>query len=423
MRFYIESNSEYHKSNRENFSKLLLPNSVAIFHSASIYSRSADATVEFQQDPDLYYLTGIDQEETVLVIYPQAKNPKFREILFIKETSDHIRVWEGYKYTQEEAKALSGIDTVMWTSELSRVLSQIMLDTHDVYINLNEHGRKSFDESYKNLTEFQKLKTEYPLHHYHRSAPILWKLRSMKSDFEIEMMRKAAQITRDAFIHILKNFRKFSFEHEIEAELTYIFHRQRATHAYHPIIASGLNSCVLHYNDNFRALHQEDIILFDFGAMYSLFCADLSRTIPVSGRFTPRQRQVYQATLNVFKACRDLIVSGNTLNHINLESNKIMAHELKSIGLIEDINDFNRVKKYFPHGVSHFLGLNVHDVGKSNEELPINSVLTCEPGIYIPEEQIGVRIENDIVAKSQGFEDLLLDCPIEIEEIEDLMNV
>lgn len=428
MKRHLELSKELFIQNRKEFTQKMASNSVAIFHSGDIYHRSADATHNFFQNPDLFYLTGIDQEETILVLYPDAPNEAWKEVLFLRQTNDTIKVWEGHKYTKEEALLLSGIKIIQWTSSYESTINVILNHAESVYIDLNEHDRAHFDGDYMNLREYKKLKSQHPLHNYIRSASMISEMRKSKKSEEIAVMQKAANITKDTFIDLLKNFKNFKHEHEIEAFITYQFNKNKATHAYNPIIASGANSCILHYNDNNQELKSGDILLMDFGCSFSNYASDLSRTIPVNGRFTDRQKLIYNATLDVFKSTKSILSTNLSLLEINNESKRMMESKLIEIGLLDATEvkhqDPNNplYRKYFPHGVSHFLGLDVHDVGNHYVKLAENSVLTNEPGIYIMDEGLGVRIENDIVVSSQGNIDLLEHCPIEIEEIEDLMN-
>ncbi len=414
--------------NRANFVKGMKPNSLAIFYSGDIFQKSADATHNFFQNPDTFYLSGIDQEETILILYPDAPNPLWKENLFIKETSEYIKVWEGFKFTIDEAREISGINQVSWNKGAKQLLATMMHYAENVYINLNEHDRAHFDGDYMDIRAFKNLKQEYPAHNYERSAPILSALRISKSPDEIKVMQHAADITRNTFVKLLQEIRNFKSEHEIEAFITYQFNLNKASHAYNPIIASGENSCVLHYNDNNRPLVKGEILLMDFGCSYSNYASDLSRTIPLGGKFSVRQKQIYNATLDVFKTCKKLVSNNMSLFEWNNDGKKIMEEKLIEIGML-NANDVKNqdpnnplYRKYFPHGLGHFLGLDVHDVGNHYHKIAENAVITNEPGIYIWDEKLGVRIENDLIVSSKGVVDLLESCPIEAEEIEDLMN-
>lgn len=428
MKRPLNFNSEFFAQRRAELVSKLKPNSIAIFHSGDIFHKSADANFSFFQNPDTYYLSGIDQEETILVLYPDAPNASWKETLFIKETSEYIKIWEGFKYTIEEAKSISGIAHVAWNKSADQVIKTMMHYAEHVYINLNEHDRASFDGDYMDLRRFRALKRDFPAHKYERSAPILAAMRMSKTSEELDTMQLAADITTSTFRKLLGEMKHFRSEHEVEAFITYEFHKNKAVQAYNPIIASGQNSCVLHYNDNNRPLVNGDILLMDFGCAYSNYASDLSRTIPIGGRFTDRQRQIYQATLDVFKQAKELANTSLTLLEWNNEGKKLMEKKLIEIGLLDAEAVSNQdpnnplYKKYFPHGLGHYLGLDVHDVGNHYVKMPENAVITNEPGIYIWDENLGVRIENDLVVTTTGVWDLMENCPIEIEEIEDLMN-
>ena len=404
------------------------PNSIAIFHSGDVFHKSADANFSFFQNPDTFYLTGIDQEESVLILYPDAPNPLWKEALFIRETSEHIKVWEGFKYTLNEAKTISGITSIQWNKSVESTFRTMMHYADHVYINLNEHDRASYDGDYMDLRKLRAIQRDFPAHKYERSAPIMAKMRMTKTEEEIQTMQLAADITSQTFVKLLKEMKHFTSEHEVEAYILYEFHKNQAIQAYNSIIASGQNSCILHYNDNNRLLIKGDILLMDFGCSYSNYASDLSRTIPVGGQFSPRQKQIYTASLDVFKAAKAMANTSLSLMEWNTEGKKLMEEKLIEIGLLDKTEVKNQdpnnplYRKYFPHGLGHYLGLDVHDIGNQYLKMPENSVITNEPGIYIWSENLGIRIENDLVVKSNGVFDLMENCPIEIEEIEDLMN-
>ena len=420
--------SEFFKGRRDAFIKNMKPNSIAIFHSGDVFHKSADANFSFFQNPDTFYLTGIDQEESVLILYPDAPNPLWKEALFIRETSEHIKVWEGFKYTLNEAKTISGITSIQWNKSVESTFRTMMHYADHVYINLNEHDRASYDGDYMDLRKLRAIQRDFPAHKYERSAPIMAKMRMTKTEEEIQTMQLAADITTQTFVKLLKEMKHFTSEHEVEAYILYEFHKNKAIQAYNSIIASGQNSCILHYNDNNRPLIKGDILLMDFGCSYSNYASDLSRTIPVGGRFSPRQKQIYTATLDVFKAAKAIANTSLSLMEWNTEGKKLMEEKLIEIGLLDKTEVKNQdpnnplYRKYFPHGLGHYLGLDVHDIGNQYLKMPENSVITNEPGIYIWSENLGIRIENDLVVKSNGVFDLMENCPIEIEEIEDLMN-
>jgi len=426
---YLPVNQQLFLYNRKNFVSRLKPSSIAIFNANDEFPRSGDQTFVFKQNADFFYLTGIDQEQSILILFPDCPNTLYKEVLFLRQTSEHIAVWEGHKYTKEEAKQASGIENVFWLSEFDTILHSIINYAENIYINTNENDRFSFEVPYRDLRMLEKLRVKYPLHHYQRSAPIIRDLRVVKSEVEIELTKKACAITRDAFIRTLKFVKTGVTEYEIEAEVTHEFLRQRATgHAYTPIIASGKNAIVLHYIENNQVCNDGDVILFDFGAEYANYNADMSRSIPVSGRFTKRQRTVYDSVLKVMREATKLIVAGAVWNDYHDEVGKIMTAELIGLGLL-DKHDVEKqdpkmpaYKKYFMHGTSHHLGLDVHDFASRYKPFEVGNILTCEPGIYIPQENLGIRLENNILITKGGNIDLMADIPIDGDEIESIMN-
>jgi Xaa-Pro aminopeptidase len=415
--------------NRKSFVSRLRPHSVALFNANDEYTRSGDQTFVFKQNADFFYLTGIDQEQSILLLFPDCPNPLYKEVLFLRQTNEHIAVWEGHKYTKEEARLASGIENVYWLQDFDAILHSIINYAEYIYMNTNENDRFLPGVPYRDLRLLDDLRRKYPLHHYERSAPILRDLRVVKSAIEVELTRKACNITRDAFIRVLKFVKPGVAEYEIEAEITHEFLRQRATgHAYTPIIASGYNAIVLHYTDNNQVCKDGDVILFDWAAEYANYNADMSRAIPVNGRFTPRQRQVYDAVLRVMKQATQMLVAGTVWNEYHEEVGKVMTHELIGLGLL-DKHDVAKqdpqaplYKKYFMHGTSHHLGLDVHDYASRYKPFEVGNILTCEPGIYIPQESLGIRLENDILITANGNTDLMADIPLEAEHIEEIMN-
>lgn len=415
--------------NRKNFSKHLKNNSLAIFNSSDEFPRSGDQSFVFKQNPDLFYLSGIDQEQTILLLYPDCPNPLYREVLFLRQTNDYIKVWEGYKYTKEQAKTASGIQTVYWLEDFNNILHSIVNYAEHIYLNTNENDRYAHEVPYRDVRFIEKMKSKYPLHHYERAAPIMRNLRAVKSDVEIELTKKASAITRDAFIRVLKFTKPGVKEYEIEAEIIHEFIRQGGTgHAYTPIIASGHNANILHYNDNNQECKDGDVILFDFGAEYANYNADMSRSIPVNGKYTQRQKDVYNAVLSVMKQSIQLISEGTVWNLYHEQVGEIMTEQLINLGLIStaDVKNQNLAypayKKYFMHGNSHHLGIDVHDFAGRYTPFAAGNILTVEPGIYIPEEGLGIRLENNILITPNGNVDLMADIPLEAEEIEEIMN-
>lgn len=426
---YATIDPQLFKQNRSNFNDRLKDNAIAIFQANDEFPRSGDQTYPFKQSPDLFYLTGIDQEQTILILFPDCPDPIYREVLFLKQTSQQIAIWEGYKHTKEEAQNISGVSSVFWVDSFWNILSVIIHYAETIYLNTNENDRYVHAVPYRDLRFIDELKSRYPLHQYTRSAPILRDLRAVKSAIEVKLTRTASAITRDAFIRILRFVKPGIAEYEIEAEIIHEFIRQRATgHAYNPIIASGANANVLHYNDNNQVCKDGDVILLDFGAEYANYNADLSRSIPVNGRFTKRQKQVYNAVLHVMKEARKIMRAGAIWNEYQSEVGKIMEAQLIDLGLLNkhDVakQDPKRplYKKYFMHGTSHHLGLDVHDFASKYKPFEVGNILTCEPGIYIPEEGLGIRLENDILITVDGNIDLMADIPLEADEIETLMN-
>jgi Xaa-Pro aminopeptidase len=426
---YKAISNELFTNNRKNFVSRLKPCALAIFHSNDEFPRNGDQSFLFKQNPDFFYLTGIDQEQSILLLFPDCPNPLYKEVLFLRQTSEHIAIWEGHKYTKEEAKEASGIENIVWLSEFDTILHTVVNYAEHIYINTNENDRYSHTVPYRDIRQYEIIRAKYPLHHYERSALILRDLRVVKSAVEIELTKKACEITRDAFVRVLKFLKPGVAEYEIEAEITHEFLRQRATgHAYSPIIASGKNAIVLHYIDNNQVCKDGDVILFDFGAEYGNYNADMSRSVPVNGRFTKRQSDVYNAVLRVMRAATKLLVAGAIWNEYHDEVGKIMTSELIGLGLL-DKHDVAKqdpkmplYKKYFMHGTSHHLGLDVHDFASRYKPFEVGNILTCEPGIYIPEEGLGIRIENDILITVGGNIDLMADIPVEAEEIEEIMN-
>lgn len=426
---YNSINVQLFSENRKNFCSQLKTSSIAIFNSNDEYLRSGDQTFPFKQNADFFYLTGIDQEQSILLLFPDCPNPLYREVLFLRQTSEFIAVWEGHKLSQEKAREISGIEKVYWLEDFWNILSSVINYSQNIYLNTNENDRSSSEISTRDLRLINQLKQRYPLHQYQRSAPILRKLRSIKSDIEVSLTSKACKITEDAFRRVLKFVKPGVKEYEIEAEIIHEFIRQGATgHAYSPIIASGANANILHYVDNNQTCNDGDVILFDFGAEYANYNADLSRSIPVNGRFTPRQKDVYNAVLHVLRESKKMLVAGTIWNEYQEEVGKIMTDQLIQLGLLSKI-DVERqdpsmplYKKYFMHGNSHHLGLDVHDFASRYQPFEAGNILTCEPGIYIREEGLGIRLENDILITEHGNVDLMGNIPIELEEIEDLMN-
>ncbi|MDB5274867.1 MAG: X-Pro aminopeptidase [Chitinophagaceae bacterium] len=426
---YLPINKSFFIKNREAFSSKLKKGGIAIFLSNDIYPTNADGTFPFRQNNDLFYLTGIDQEDTLLVLFPDATEEKHKVILFIKETNEHIAIWEGAKLTKAEAQELSGIGTVYWEKDFEKIVHTLLLDAQHIYLNANEHGRAEKSVQTKEDRYATHIKQHYPLHSLERSAPIIQDLRVIKTTEEIEQVSKACQITGDAFQRVLKFVKPGVYEFEIEAEITHEFLRQRSYGpAYPSIIASGKEACVLHYVTNNKICKDGELILMDFGSSYGNYAADLTRTIPVNGTFTPRQKEVYQSVLHILKQSTLLLKIGNTFENYQKEVVQLVEEELIKLKLIDPQEvkkqnpDNPLYRKYFMHGISHFLGLDVHDVGVRKGAMKAGMLLTCEPGIYIQEEGIGIRLENDILITPNGPLNLMESIPIEINDIEKLMK-
>jgi Xaa-Pro aminopeptidase len=425
---YLPIDPKLFIQNRERFCKHILPNSAAFFNSNDEFPRNGDQNFKFRQNSDFFYLSGIDQEQSILLIYPDCPLPKYREALFLRETNDVIAVWEGHKYTKDEAIATSGIINIFWLDAFPAALKEIMANSSHIYLNTNENMRFSTEVPYRDLRFANDLKERYPVHDYQRSAPVMSRLRTIKSKIEIDLISTACQITEKAFRRVMKFTKPGVMEYEVQAEIEHEFTWNRADgHAYYPIIASGGSACVLHYVENNKECKDGDLMLLDFGAEYANYAADLSRTIPVNGKFTPRQKECYNAVLRVMKQAIQKLVPGTTIDAYHAEVCKLMEAEMIGLGLFtaEDVKNQDPAKplffKYYPHGTSHYMGLDVHDLGTKQEVLHAGMLFSCEPGIYIPEENIGIRIENDILVTDNGPVDLMAGIPIEVEEIEAIM--
>lgn len=426
---YDAIDSQLFIKNRSNLNKLLKPNSLVILHSNDEMPRNGDCFFPFRQNSDFFYFSGIDQEQSILLLFPDCPNPSYRVVLFVRETSDHIKVWEGPKYTKKQANQVSGVKTVFWLENFDSIFKMLTFWADNIYVNQNEHDRAHSDVDSRNIRFTRELKNQLPAHNFERVTPLITRLREIKSNFEIDIIQQACDITEKGFRRILDYTKPGVWEYELEAEVTHEFIKNRSNgHAYTPIFASGENACILHYTNNNQQCQDGDLVLMDFGAEYANYASDLSRTIPVNGKFSARQKEVYQSVRKVMIEATKMLEVGNVLEDYHKEVCKIMEAELVGLGLI-DKQDLARqdpqkplYKKYYPHGTSHLLGLDVHDVGNRYHAFKPGMVFTCEPGIYIPDEKIGIRIENDILITENGPVDLMANIPIEIEEIEDLMN-
>jgi Xaa-Pro aminopeptidase len=416
--------------NRQKFTDQMISESLAVFNSNDIYPVSADSTLPFAQHSDILYLSGADQEESILLLFPDALNPAHREILFVRETNEHIAVWEGAKYTKEKATAISGIQTIMWLSDFDKVFFDLMTEAHTIYFNTNEHYRQAVETQTREDRFIAKCKAQFPAHQWQKSQPILQEIRGVKEAEEIAQMQTACNITGKGIRRLLGFIKPGVWEYEIEAELLHEFVRNRSKgFAYTPIIASGANANVLHYIENNQQCQAGDLILMDVAAEYANYRSDLTRTFPVSGRFTERQAAVYNAVLRVKNAATKMLVPGTLWAEYHREVGEIMTAELLALGLLDPADVKNQdpnkpaYKKYFMHGTSHHIGLDTHDYGVLKTPMKAGMVFTVEPGIYIPEEGIGIRLEDNVVIQEKGDPiNLMAHIPITIAEIEALMN-
>ena len=425
---YTRLPSAVFTKHRQRFMAKLKPNSIAVFNANDIYPISADSTLPFEQHRDLFYLTGIDQEETILILCPDAKDPKHREMIFVRETNAHIAVWEGHKLTKSEAAAVTGIDHVQWTTDFEASFLELAKQAENIYINTNEHYRAKVETQTREDRFIEWCKQQFPKKNYEKSNFILQGLRGVKDPEEIAHIQQACDITEKGFRRILGFVKPGVWEFEIEAEFSHEFLSNRSKgFAYTPIIASGANSNVLHYIENSQQCKAGELILMDVGAEYGNYASDMTRTIPVSGRFTPRQRAVYEAVLKVKDEATMLLIPGVLWKDYHVEVGKLMSSALVDLGLLakkEVSYNTEAYKKYFMHGTSHHLGLDTHDYGLLDEPMETNMVFTVEPGIYIPDEGFGIRLEDDVVVQATGTPvNLMTNIPIDPDEIEALMNV
>lgn len=426
---YVAPKKELFIRNRKKFAKKIKPNTAAVFFANDLVSSNGDTEYKFTQNSNFYYLSGIDQEECILFLFPNAPRPDLREILFIKQTNALIQVWEGWKYSIEEAQVASGIQNIKYYEEFPAFWLSIVGLLEGVYLDFNEHSRNRLSTLTASHQFAEKLQQQFPAHPILRANSVLAELRMVKEAEEIEQLKRACDITQKAFLRTLQFIKPGVVEYEIEAEILHEFIRNGATGpAYNTILASGKNACILHYTQNNQTCKSGDLILMDFGAEYGNYSADLTRTVPVNGRFTQRQKAVYNAVLKVQRAAMAMLVPGNTFVDYYAAVGERMQKELHELGLIslQEIKsapkDKPAYKKYFCHNVSHHLGLETHDVNHFYAKFLPGMVFTCEPGIYIPEEGIGIRLENDLVVTAKKPMDLMATIPIEIEEIEALMQ-
>ena len=426
---YDKINAQLFIKNRKNFASAMRKNSLAVFNSNDIYPISADSTLPFEQHTDILYLSGVNQEESVLVLFPDCPNENLREVLFVRETNDHIAVWEGEKLTKETAFETSGIKTVYWLQDLEKILFEMTSYCDTFYINTNEHYRANVETETREDRFTKWLIAKYPAHAVAKSNPILQRLRAVKDPIELDLMQQACNITEKGFRRILKFIKPAVWEYEIEAELLHEFVRNRSKgFAYTPIIASGNNANVLHYIENNQQCKAGDLILLDVAAEYATYKSDLTRTVPVSGKFSDRQKAVYNAVNQVKKEATKMLLPGTLWKEYHIEVGKVMTSELLQLGLLDkaDIQNEDKnwpaYKKYFMHGTSHHIGLDTHDYGLLHEPMEANNVFTVEPGIYLPKEGFGIRLEDDVVIQKSGSPyNLMGNIPIEADEIEEIM--
>ena len=429
MKYHPISNQLFIK-NRAKFTAQMKSKSIAVFNSNDVFTTGADTTLPFHQHRDIFYLSGVDQEESILVLFPDAINPNQREVFFVTETNDHIAIWEGAKLTKEQGTKTSGIKTVHWLSDFDKVFFDLMTEAETVYFNTNEHYRQSVQLETREDRFIKKIKENFPAHNWAKSYPILQDLRGVKELEEIDLIQTACSITDKGFRRVLGFVKPGVMEYEIEAEYMHEFLRNRSKgFAYTPIVGSGYNACVLHYIENNQSCKAGDMLLMDVGAEYANYSSDMTRTIPVSGRFTDRQRAVYNAVNSVKDIATDMLIPGTIWAEYHKEVGKVMTSELLGLGLIDKADVQNEdpnwpaYKKYFMHGTSHHMGLDTHDYGALKTPMKANMVFTVEPGIYIPEENMGIRLEDDVVIQETGSPlNLMKNIPILADEIEDLMN-
>ena len=428
---YFPLTSNFYSNNRANFIDSISKGGIAVFNSNDIYPISADSTIPFQQHRDIFYLTGIDQEETILLLFPDAKNTNHREILFVKKTNNHIKVWEGEKLSMKKAANISGIKTVLWTDDFKKLFTKLLKEAKAIYVNTNEHYRANIETQTREDRFIEWSKLNFPNHPHKKSNLILQNLRSIKHNEEISQIKKAIDISEKGFRRVLSFVKPGVWEYEIEAEFSFIFIKNCSRgFAYSPIIASGYNNNTLHYTQNNSQCQSGDLILMDVGAEYGNYSSDITRTIPVSGRFNSRQRAVYDVVLKILEESMQLLTPGTLIKEYNMEVGKLMTSALIDLGLLDKndsmLTDLKNpaYKKYFMHGISHHLGLDTHDYGLIEEPIQPNMVLTVEPGIYIPAEGFGIRIEEAVVVQKKGVPlNLTKSIPRDPDEIEYLMSV
>jgi Xaa-Pro aminopeptidase len=429
MKYHPIDNQLFIK-NRTKFTAQMKPKSIAVFNSNDIFTTGADSTLPFYQHRDIFYLSGVDQEESILVLFPDSINQKHKEVLFVRETNEHIAIWEGAKLTKKQATQTSGIETVYWLNDFEKTFFDLMTEAETIYFNTNEHYRQAMELETREDRFIKSVKDTFPAHNWAKSFPIMQNIRGVKEQAEIDLIQVACDITEKGFRRILRFVEPGVMEYEIEAEYMHEFLKNRsAGFAYTPIIGSGFNACVLHYIENNQVCKDGDMLLMDVGAEYANYKSDMTRTIPVNGRFTDRQRAVYNAVHRVKDKATKMLAPGIIWADYHIEVGKIMTSELLGLGLIDKADvqnedpNYPAYKKYFMHGTSHHMGLDTHDYGELKTPMKANMVFTVEPGIYIPEEKMGIRLEDDVVIQETGDPfNLMQNIPIDAEEIEELMN-
>ena len=414
--------------NRDRLQQRLAPRSLAVLNSNDIMPTNADGSMGHLQNADLFYLTGIHQEETMLLLAPDAADPAHREILFIRQPSEHLAIWEGHKHTKEQATAISGITNVKWLSEFPTFFRMIACELDNIYLNSNEHQRADVTVETRDARFVKQCRAQFPLHNFKRLAPLLYELRTVKSQYEVDAIQAASNITGKGFVRVCKFLKPGVNEAEVEAEFAHEFIRNKAQFAYGPIIAGGANNNILHYNQNDQPCKKGELLLLDVAAGLGNYMSDMTRTIPVSGRFTRRQKQVYNAVLRVTRQQIKALVPGKTTKDLRMECEEAITKECVDLGLLKMAQVRKQtpgdpaVKPFFMHGVSHPIGLDVHDVTYNHLKITPGWVLTVEPAIYIKQEGFGVRLENTVLVTEDGQKDLMGHIPIEADEIEELMN-
>jgi Xaa-Pro aminopeptidase len=426
---YQQLSADFYNGARKRFASHMQKGGVAVFCSNDTYPTSADGHFAFKQATDIFYLSGVDQEESILLLFPDSFHSHHREVLFLKETSETIAIWEGAKLTKEQARTQTGVKTVYWLGEFERVFKAILAEASCIYLNNNEHTRAVIEVETREARFSKWVREHYPHYRIERSAPIMHRLRAVKEKEEVDQLQRAIDITRGGFERVMKMVKPGVMEYELEAEYMHEFLSKGSRgFAYTPIIASGFSACVLHYIDNDKPCKDGDLLLMDVGAEYGNYNADMTRCIPVNGKFSPRQKAVYNGVLSVMKGAKALLKPGVLMHEYHKQVGELMTKELVDLKLIsmDDVKNQNpewpAYKKYFMHGTSHFLGLDVHDVGDWTIPIAAGNVFTVEPGIYIREESLGIRIENNIVITENGNVDMFDRFAIEVEEIEQMMN-